>query len=67
MLQWILAVDPHAPGELKERGLLYEAMGNSALAVRDLERYLYLVPDAEDNEKITHKIDLLRQTKGWLH
>ena len=67
MLQWILAVDPHAPGELKDRGLLYEAMGNSALAVRDLERYLYLVPDAEDKEKITLKIDLLRQTKGWLH
>jgi regulator of sirC expression with transglutaminase-like and TPR domain len=67
MLQWILAVDPHAPGELKERGLLYETMGNSAFAVRDLERYLVLVPDAEDKEKITLKIDQLRQTRGWLH
>lgn len=67
MLQWILAVAPDAPAELKERGLLYEAMGNSAFAVRDLERYLDLAPEAEDGEMIASKIILLRDEKGYLH
>lgn len=67
MLQWILAINPDAPAELKERGLLYEAMGNSVSAAEDLERYLKLVPDAQDKEMITNKIDLLRKAKVWLH
>ncbi len=67
MLQWILAVDPDAPVELKERGLLYEAMGNNAYAVRDLERYLDLAPDAEDREMIASMITLLGDVKGYLH
>lgn len=67
MLQWVLAVDPDAPDELKERGLLYEAMGNSAFAVRDLERYLEVAPATEDREMVELKINLLRHAKGWLH
>jgi len=67
MLQWILAVDPDARDELKERGLLYEVMGNSAFAVRDLERYLEVAPAAEDKEMVMLKINLLRHAKGWLH
>jgi regulator of sirC expression with transglutaminase-like and TPR domain len=67
MLQWILAVDPDAPAELKERGLLYEAMGNSAFAVRDLERYLDILPETGDKEMIELKINQLRRTKQWLH
>jgi regulator of sirC expression with transglutaminase-like and TPR domain len=52
MLQWILAVDPDAKDELKERGLLYEALGNSVFAVQDLERYLELDPEAQDKEML---------------
>jgi regulator of sirC expression with transglutaminase-like and TPR domain len=59
MIQWILAVDPDAPAELKERGLLYEIMGNFAFAVRDLEHYLEVEPSAADKETITQKIRLL--------
>jgi regulator of sirC expression with transglutaminase-like and TPR domain len=67
MLQWILAVDPEAADELKERGLLYEAMGNNVSAVKDLQRYLETPPPAADREMIEAKIKLLRSDKGWLH
>jgi regulator of sirC expression with transglutaminase-like and TPR domain len=67
MIQWILAADPLAPAELKERGLLYEAMGNDAFAVRDLERYLEVAPAAADREEILQKINLLRHSGRWMH
>jgi regulator of sirC expression with transglutaminase-like and TPR domain len=67
MIQWILAVDPDAPDELKERGLLYESMGNDAFAVRDLERYLEVAPTSEDKDLITQKIELLRQSQRRTH
>jgi regulator of sirC expression with transglutaminase-like and TPR domain len=67
MIQWILAVDPDAPAELKERGLIYEAMGNDAFAVRDLERYLEVAPEADDRDLITQKIDLLRMSQRKTH
>ncbi len=67
MIQWILAVDPDAPDELKERGQLYEAMGNSAFAVRDLEHYLAVAPASEDKEMVELKINMLRHSKQWLH
>jgi regulator of sirC expression with transglutaminase-like and TPR domain len=67
MIQWILAVDSDSPDELKERGLLYETMGNDAFAVRDLEHYLEVAPAADDRELITQKIDLLRQSQRRTH
>jgi regulator of sirC expression with transglutaminase-like and TPR domain len=67
MIQWILAVDPDAPAELKERGLLYEAMGNDAFAVRDLEHYLEVAPTSDDNDQITQKIDSLKQSQRRMH
>ncbi len=67
MLQWILTVDPDAPDELKERGLMYEAMGNSAFALRDLEHYLEVAPASEDRRVVELKVSLLRHSRGWLH
>lgn len=67
MIQWILSVDPDAPAELMERGLLYEAMGNDAFAVRDLERYLEADPTSEDKDLITQKIEFLRQSQRRTH
>ena len=67
MIQWILAVDPDAPAELKERGLLYEAMGNDAFAVRDLERYLEVAPASDDTDQITQIIETLRQSQRKTH
>jgi regulator of sirC expression with transglutaminase-like and TPR domain len=67
MIQWILALEPDAPGELKERGLIYEDMGNDTFAARDLKRYLALVPSAPDEEVITRKIQLLDSSPQKLH
>jgi regulator of sirC expression with transglutaminase-like and TPR domain len=67
MIQWILAVDPDAPAELKERGLLYEAMGNDAFAVRDLEHYLAVDPASDDKDLIIQKIEALRQSQRKTH
>lgn len=67
MIQWLLAVDPNEPVELKERGLLYESMGNHTFAVRDLEHYLDVAPALEDRELIMQKINLLRHSQGWIH
>jgi regulator of sirC expression with transglutaminase-like and TPR domain len=67
MIQWILAIDPHTPTEVKERGLLYEAMGNHTFALRDLEHYLELAPEPADLEMVTQKINLLRQSQHRMH
>lgn len=67
MIQWILAIDPRTPTELKERGLLYEAMGNHTFALRDLEHYLELSPEPADRERVTQKINLLRQSQHRMH
>jgi len=67
VLHWILALNPGAAAELRERGLLYEAMGNTHQALLDLERYLALAPEAEDRERIEHKTNTLRKHPQWLH
>lgn len=67
MIQWILAIDPDAPAELKERGLLYEAMGNFASAVLDFEHYLEVAPSSEDEQIIKRKINLLDSSQQKIH
>ena len=67
MIEWIVALDPNAPTELRERGLLYEAIGDFARAVRDLGKYLELSPMAEDEEMIRAKIEMLRDKTSLIH
>jgi regulator of sirC expression with transglutaminase-like and TPR domain len=44
----LLAVDPSAIGELRDRGLLAYHMEDFASALRDLEEYLRMMPKPED-------------------
>ena len=67
MIQWIMAIEPDAPAELKERGLLYEAMGNFAAAVMDFEHYLEVAPASEDDEIIKQKVRLLGSSQQKIH
>jgi regulator of sirC expression with transglutaminase-like and TPR domain len=67
MIQWILYIEPDAPAELKDRGLLYETLGNDVYALRDLEHYLSVAPAAKDNETIVQKVRQLRASKRWMH
>lgn len=56
VIEWILALNPEATIELRERALLYEGLGDADRAVRDLVRYLELSPAAEDEEMIRNTI-----------
>lgn len=67
MIQWILALEPDSPGELKERGLLYADMGNDTFAARDLKRYLALMPSEPDEAIIRRKIQVLDSSRQKLH
>jgi regulator of sirC expression with transglutaminase-like and TPR domain len=57
----LLAVQPDAIWELKERGLLYYRTGTFILALADLRRYLKLAPDGEENHLLKYYIELLRR------
>jgi regulator of sirC expression with transglutaminase-like and TPR domain len=67
MIEWILTLEPDAVVELRDRGLLYESMGNFKLAARDLMRYLELAPQAPDMEKMAEKISLYKEKTPLLH
>ena len=56
----LLAVDPSALSELRDRGLLAYHMEDFASALRDLEAYLRLMPRAEadsEQEEFTHEAE----------
>lgn len=67
MIQWILSIEPDSPAELKDRGLLYETMGNDVYALRDLEHYMEVAPATDDYETIESKVRQLQKTKRWMH
>jgi regulator of sirC expression with transglutaminase-like and TPR domain len=55
-----LLLFPDAPGELRDRGLMFHALDCPRPALADLERYLELDPEGEGNEAI-------RRLVGQLH
>jgi len=67
MLHWILTLDPDSKAELRERGLLYEALGNTDRAAEDLERYLEGSPGAETERIIGSKVEKLKKKSTLLH
>lgn len=67
MLHCILTLDPGSTAELRERGLLYEALGNTDRAVEDLERYLEHSPGPETERIIGSKIEKLKKKSTRLN
>ncbi|MCF8126913.1 MAG: tetratricopeptide repeat protein [Deltaproteobacteria bacterium] len=67
VLHWILILDPGSMAELRERGLLYEALGDTGRAVEDLERYLEHSPGPETERIIGSKIEELKKRTTRLH
>ncbi|NES81911.1 MAG: tetratricopeptide repeat protein, partial [Moorea sp. SIO2B7] len=43
---------PNAPVQLRDRGLIYSQLGYLSEACQDLERYLEILPQAEDADII---------------
>jgi regulator of sirC expression with transglutaminase-like and TPR domain len=66
-VEWILLVDPDSPAYVRDRGLLLGSMGRPNSALKDLERYLELVPAAPDAETIQHQIKRIRQVQARLN
>ena len=67
MIHWILTLQPESPVELRERAMLYEAMGNPARAIEDWERFITNVSDIESEVKIRARIDYLTKQKSRIH
>ncbi|MDR3554305.1 MAG: transglutaminase-like domain-containing protein [Syntrophobacteraceae bacterium] len=67
IIEWIVALDPHAADEYKMRGYIYEGMGAFDLAVRDMEKYLSLTLDPPDAQAIHTRIEELGKKTSRLH
>ena len=67
MIHWILTLQPDALTELSARAMLYEAMGNPALAVKDWERYIANIGDPASVTKIRARIDYLKNQRSRIH
>jgi regulator of sirC expression with transglutaminase-like and TPR domain len=66
-IHWILTLQPEAPAELSARAMLYEAMGNPSLAVKDWQRYIAIIGDHESVTKIRARIDNLKKQPSRIH
>lgn len=63
----ILLLEPNAPNELRDRGMLYEQMEYTAAAAADYDRFLQLVPSDPAAEIVRTRRDALRRHTGKLH
>jgi regulator of sirC expression with transglutaminase-like and TPR domain len=63
----ILLINPDSPSHIRDRGLLLAAIGDRTRALADLERYIELVPNASDGDKIREQIKSVRQSQARLN
>jgi len=63
----ILALQPEDPLELRDRGLLYRALQCYGPALRDLERFVALLPDGEQAAALRPVLADLRRRARTLH
>ncbi|SDO40431.1 Regulator of sirC expression, contains transglutaminase-like and TPR domains [Rhodoferax sp. OV413] len=64
VLNRLIVLLPEAWSEYRDRGLAHAALGHSALAVTDLEKYLICSQDALDLDAISERLSLLRRAKN---
>ena len=60
-LDMLIAVQPNAVWELRERGLLYYRTGAFTLALADLRRYLRSAPESDETDLVKYYVQLLRR------
>jgi len=61
VVERLLLIDPAAPGEVRDRGIVHARLGTWVAAVRDLEAYLRARPEAPDAESVRHHLRAVRQ------
>ena len=62
----LLRLNPLSPEDLRDRGLIYDALDCYALAAGDLEAYLNLVPSGSDTKKLRERISDLERKAARL-
>lgn len=63
----LIILDPGAPGEIRDRGLLYLELEYLAQAREDFETYLSLAPNARDAERVRDELVKLARRGAWIH
>lgn len=66
-IERLLLLDPDSATEIRDRGIVYFAIGRYAQARMDLEEYLRRAPAAEDAGEIKKRISQLRQKQARLN
>jgi regulator of sirC expression with transglutaminase-like and TPR domain len=66
-LEIILQLTPEQASGFRERGYLYEMLDCGYAAAEDYHRYLELLPDASDAERLRKRLPLLLQRPVTLH
>jgi len=59
-INMILGIDPESPEDVRDKGILESRLLNYDLALRSLNRYLELAPEADDADYV---LDLIRNIK----
>jgi regulator of sirC expression with transglutaminase-like and TPR domain len=66
-IERILLINPDSTHHIRDRGLLLAAVGDSANAIAELERYLALAPEAADADAIREQIKSIKQNLARLN
>ena len=67
LMDWIVALNPKDASQVRDRGLIYLELECFRAALEDLQRYLTLVPDAEDAAEIHRRVIELSQAAARLN
>ena len=61
MIDWLLALQPQAVHERRDRGLVHYELGHYPQALDDLQGYLDSTPDSSDSEQLRELVSQLRR------
>ena len=67
IIERALLINPEAIAEIRDRGLVYFAMGRYGLAQKDLKEYLRQAPESEDAKEIKEKLTQVQQLQAQLN
>jgi regulator of sirC expression with transglutaminase-like and TPR domain len=67
MVHWILTLQPEAPVELRERAMIYEAIGDPVRAIKDWQLVIANTSGLENEKSIRARIDYLQKQKPRIH
>lgn len=67
VVDWLVTLDPESAPDLRDRGLVYEALECFRAALSDYEAYMRRGPDAEDADRIRARVVEMRAAVARLN